>query len=210
MIPMVIPMFSKTWNVEHGQDADADEHAELVPGQLGRPPDPPEDHGQQSRARRAADEAQLLPHHREDEVGVLLGHEAQPGLGALEQALAAELAGADGRLGLLLVVAAPVGVQLGVGEVGQPVLLVVGQDVAVQDRRRSPMIPISSRTAKCRGRAPATKTIANDHDAEDQHRAQVGLQHDQGHRHGRDAEDGGQARAVDVLLLQGEEGRQRR
>ena len=47
------------------------------------------------------------PRHREDEVGVLLGHETRSGLGAVEQSLAEQPAVADGDPGLLNVAARP-------------------------------------------------------------------------------------------------------
>ena len=51
------------------------------------------------------DQAELLAGHGEDEVGVLLGHEAGPGLRAVEQTLAEDPAVADRDPRLLGVVA---------------------------------------------------------------------------------------------------------
>ena len=45
--------------------------------------------------------AELLTRHREDEVGLLLGHEPRAGLRAVEEALAPQAAVADGDAGLL-------------------------------------------------------------------------------------------------------------
>ena len=65
------------------------QRAEVVAGELGGPPDPPARSPRRGRARAAEpDEAELLADRGEDEVGLLLGHEAELGLGALEEALA--------------------------------------------------------------------------------------------------------------------------
>ena len=74
---------------------------------------------------RGADQAELLPRDREDEVGVLLGHEAGLGLRAVEQALAEDAAVADRDPGLGGVVAGAARVEVGVGERHEPVELVV-------------------------------------------------------------------------------------
>lgn len=63
-----------------------------------------EDEEQQQHACRT-DETLLLAHGAEDEVGVLLGHELQLGLRAVEEAFAFESARADGYLALMNVVA---------------------------------------------------------------------------------------------------------
>ena len=74
MMPIVMPMFSKTWNANIAEHADRQERAEEVGGQQGDPPEPPHEQRVEHEQRGAADEAELLPHHGEDEVGVLLGH----------------------------------------------------------------------------------------------------------------------------------------
>ena len=71
-----------------------------------------------------ADEAELLAGDREDEVGLLLGDELAVGLGALEEPLAGQTAGADRDPGLVDVVAAPRGSSVRVGERREPVDLV--------------------------------------------------------------------------------------
>ena len=59
-------------------------------------------HAEQRDQHAGADQAELLPGDGEDEVGVLLGHEAGPGLRAVEEALAEEAAVADRDAGLLV------------------------------------------------------------------------------------------------------------
>ena len=104
MMPIVMPMFSNIWNASIAS----------TPTHTSTP--------KKSRASRAvrhvrhitiansaeqhdrADEAELLPHRREDEVGVLLGHEAALGLRAVLETLAGEPPVGDGLLRLLLVV----------------------------------------------------------------------------------------------------------
>ena len=87
MMPIVIPTFSNTWNT----------NIDRTPTQISVPSGSRASWAVRqirqamidSRAeqRAGADEAELLPHRREDEVGVLLGHDVEPGLGALEQAV---------------------------------------------------------------------------------------------------------------------------
>src|SRR4029077_9349687 len=77
---------------------------ELVTGQLRRPPDAPDDDAEQRQQRARPRETELLTDRGEDEVGVLLGHIAEPGLTALEQALAEGSARADRRIRLVDVV----------------------------------------------------------------------------------------------------------
>ena len=92
MMPIVIPMFSKTWNAKIAEHADREQRAEEIGRQQRGPPEPPHQQPVEPDQRRAADEAELLTHHREDEVGVLLGHVAEVGLAALEQPVAREAA----------------------------------------------------------------------------------------------------------------------
>ena len=74
-----------------------------------------------------ADQAELLAGHGEDEVGVLLGHEAGARLRAVEEPLAEQPAVADRDPGLLDVVAGTARVEVGVGEGEEPVDLVLLQ-----------------------------------------------------------------------------------
>src|SRR5581483_2234430 len=67
-------------------------------------PHPPGHDAEQREQRARAGEAELLAYRGEDEVGVLLGHVAEPGLAALEQPLAERAACADRSLRLVDVV----------------------------------------------------------------------------------------------------------
>ena len=104
MIPSVMPMFSKIWNanIASTPTARACRRSRTTAARCAR--------GARRAARRArctsraADEAELLPHHGEDEVGVLLGHVRVLRQRAVEQARAAEAAGDDRGLRLLEVV----------------------------------------------------------------------------------------------------------
>ena len=62
--------------------ADAHERAEEVAGEPGCSPGAPHHDREEAEQDHRAEEAELLPHRREDEVGVLLGDEAALGLGA--------------------------------------------------------------------------------------------------------------------------------
>src|SRR6476661_5871589 len=86
MMPIVIPMFSNIWNAK----IPSTPTARSVPKKS-------EDNDQ----RRTPEEAELLPHHREDEVGVLLGHVREIRLATLEQSFACEAAVDDRDLRLL-------------------------------------------------------------------------------------------------------------
>ena len=59
---------------------------------------------------QASEEAPFLAHGAEDEVGLLLRHEVCFGDGAVEEPFAEQAAGADGNLGLVDIVAHPLGV----------------------------------------------------------------------------------------------------
>ena len=81
MIPIVIPMFSKIWNMNIASTPTHDERPEEVAGQLRGSPDAPRRCTANSASSvAAADEAELLADRGEDEVGVLLGHVAELGL----------------------------------------------------------------------------------------------------------------------------------
>ncbi len=113
---------------------------------------------------RAADEAPLLGEHREDEVGVLLGQEVELVLRAVQVALAAEHARADGDLRLDDVVAGAERVGLRIEE-GQQALLLVRLEVAPElaARRRRRRAPRRRRARITRSRSPATsRTLDRD------------------------------------------------
>src|SRR5262245_14815946 len=128
MMPIVMPTFWNTWNTS----MDSTPMHMSVPSrslaiwavrQMRMAMSAQAEHGGRP------DEAHLLPQRGEDEVGVLLRHEAEPGLGALEQPLAGCPARGDRRLGLGQV---PVGgrdraVRGLRDETRQPVALVLGQ-----------------------------------------------------------------------------------
>src|SRR5690606_9878992 len=114
-----------------------DDGAVQVGGVAGDAAGAPEDDAEQAYDQRAADEAEFLPGDGEDEVGLLLGHELAGGLGAVEEAGAGQSAGADGDAGLVGVVADACGVELGVGEGGEPVDLVLVEDAELPDGDRA-------------------------------------------------------------------------
>ena len=88
MIPIVMPMFSKIWNANIASTPTHTSVPKKSRRQQGGSPGPPHQRSRTGASSgAAADEAELLTHHGEDEVGVLLGHVPQLGLGALEQAL---------------------------------------------------------------------------------------------------------------------------
>src|SRR5262245_12786912 len=76
---------------EHREHADCDERSEEVGRQQGYSPEAPRQERVEQQQRRAADEAEVLPHRREDEVGVLLGNEAVLRLHATAEAGAVEV-----------------------------------------------------------------------------------------------------------------------
>src|SRR5262249_31785252 len=67
----------------------------------GCSPGAPHEQREEREEQRTADEAELLPHDREDEVGVLRGHVAQVRERAVEQTGALEAAVADRLLRLV-------------------------------------------------------------------------------------------------------------
>ena len=116
----------------------------------------PQHRPEQGQQQRGAEQPELLPRDGEDEVGLLLGDEAPGGLGALEQALAEQPAGADGDARLVGVVADAARVELGVGEGGEPVDLVVVEHADLHRRRRRRATPATSSPPIQRGGAPDT------------------------------------------------------
>ena len=138
MMPIVIPTFSKIWNISMAStpthtSMPNSSRASCAVRQMRQTM------MQNSASSVAgADEAELLAHRGEDEVGVLLGHVAEPGLAALEQSLAERAAGADRGLRLVDVVLRlrECGVVLGRHVLGQersePRRLVLLQHAGVQ------------------------------------------------------------------------------
>ena len=179
-------MFWKAWKPEPAGDAGGRDPAEEVAGLGGDRERAPDDDGQQQDQDARADQAELLAGDGEDEVGVLLGDEAGPGLRALEQSLAEQAAVADRDARLLDVVAGAARVERRVDE-GEEAVDLVGLEHAHRHRRDGADDRAEAQPAEPARPAPATartpKTVAD----EDQHRAEVGLQQDQ---HGGDAGDG--------------------
>ena len=125
MIPMFIPTFSNTENIEQREDPRAEEAPERVLGRLGGSDHPPGQDAVEHEQDAGADEPELLPHRREDEVGLLLGDVGQVGLGPLEQTPAEDAAVGDRRLGLVDVVRDVLAGAVGGDEAGEPLDLVV-------------------------------------------------------------------------------------
>ena len=134
-----------------------------------------------------AEQAELLAGDGEHEVGLLLGHEAGPGLRAVEQSLAEQAAVADRDPGLLDVVAGAARVERGVDE-GQEAIDLVGLQHAGGHRgdgRRRRRPPTSTTSQRRRGTGDGQH--AEDGGAQDEHGAQVGLQRGSAtRRHGGD------------------------
>src|ERR1051326_5341023 len=84
---------------------------------------------------QAADEAEFLRDHREDEIGLLLGQKAQMGLGPEQEPLAEEPPGAERDLRLGDVIARPERILLRVEKGIEAGLLVIAQE-APGDRGR--------------------------------------------------------------------------
>src|ERR1700737_1512942 len=92
MMPIVMPTFSNTWNTSM-----ASPPTQIRVPPRRRPPAPPPPHEQeQAEQHGRADQPEVLAHRGEDEVGVLLRHVRQVGLGPPEQTLARHPARADG------------------------------------------------------------------------------------------------------------------
>ena len=87
MIPIVIPMFSKTWKTIMARTPT---HIRVPRRSLDRhgcSPGPPHHDDEEQEQQARAEQAELLAHRGEDEVGALLGHYRQVGLGTLADAL---------------------------------------------------------------------------------------------------------------------------
>src|ERR1043166_6052158 len=127
-----------------GDRHDVDRHADVLEQVGEEEPQQPEDHQAGERVARPArdaehhqeepeeerqraddaDEAELLSHHREDEVGVLLRKEREPLLGPVEEAVPEPAARADRHLRLDRLVAGVDRIALRVHESDQAFLLV--------------------------------------------------------------------------------------
>ena len=95
MMPIVMPTFSKTWIANIASTPIATSVPKKSDDKQRDAPEPPREQRVEREQRRAADEAEVLPHRGEDEVGVLLGHEAVLRLQALAEAGAGEAARRD-------------------------------------------------------------------------------------------------------------------
>ena len=171
-------MFSKDWKANQAMIP----AATIVPyssrGLAGDAAGAPQHDAEQQDDQARADEAQLLTRDGEDEVGLLLGHELAGGLGAVEEALAAEAAGADGDAGLVGVVADARRVERRVGEGGEAVDLVLVEDAELPDRHARPPRPAVIRPTIQRLEAPEASSTPSTMHADHHHRAEVRHQHD--------------------------------
>src|SRR5574338_790212 len=82
------------------EDAEHDKTAEGISSASRDPDERGEEQDEKSQGHEHANEAQLLSHHRKDEVGMLLGKERESFLRPLGQARPEPAAGTDRRLGL--------------------------------------------------------------------------------------------------------------
>ena len=74
MMPIVMPMFSNTWNAKIASTPTASSVPKKSDDSSAVRQSRHDQHAVEADQRRAAEEAELLAHHGEDEVGVLLGH----------------------------------------------------------------------------------------------------------------------------------------
>ena len=125
--PQVHPDVLHDLHRQPGRDADGDQPPEGVLGPRRHDEHPPHDERQQQEQPGGADEAELLPRHREDEVVELVGHVAALGALAAHETLAPHPAGADRQAHHPGLVAAALRVGRRVGERRQPVALVVAE-----------------------------------------------------------------------------------
>ena len=92
--PITAPMLMTAWLVIHVVTPDGHQAAEAVRGPDGRPVPVPGEGEEQAHDAHRADQAELLPHHREDEVGVGV-RQGAPLLPPAAEAEAEEVAGAE-------------------------------------------------------------------------------------------------------------------
>src|SRR5829696_412010 len=137
MMPTVMPMLTKAWKASM-DTTPAASRAPKGPSKGGDPKAAPEQQPEQGEQGHGAGEAELLADHGEDEVGLLLGHVLEVGLGAAQVALAPDPARADGDQGLPRVVGETSSTVVGarVDERGQALLLVLAQDVELEHADR--------------------------------------------------------------------------
>ena len=120
----VIPTFSKTCVKNRARMPNT---TRLAKGSVARRAIRQHDQEQREeepQRHQHAEEPEFLPHHGEDEVGVLRREEGEPLLRALREPVAEPAAGADRHPGLDRVVPGGPGVDLGIEECEEPVLLV--------------------------------------------------------------------------------------
>ena len=172
---------------EHRQDADADERAELVAGQLGGAPDPPDD-DRAAGARRVP--APMKPSSSPTAVKMksvcCSGTMSRRVWVPLNRPWPAEAARRRWRscdcsrlysappLGALLV--------LRLEERREPALLELLEHAGAEDHRRRRRSRRAVSTAMWRAWAPPTSSMPIDDGDEHQRGAEVGLEHDQRHR----------------------------
>ena len=125
------------------------------------------------RSADRADEAEFLGERGEDEVGVLLGQEVQPRLGALHEAAPREAARAHGDLGLGDVVAGAQRVGVGIEE-GEDAAELVVLDAAASRCRATSMTAVTRPTALAMRGGEVPEADAG----EEHHRAGAGKQQD--------------------------------
>ncbi len=113
--------------------ANDDQPPGLRLGEQNQPPHAPEHDRVEQQYDDRAEQTPLLAEGGEDEVGLGFGQEAQVGLGALQPALPARAARADGDQRLVEVVADSARVDLGIEQHEHAVLLVVREHVGVPD-----------------------------------------------------------------------------
>ena len=136
MMPIVIPAFWKTLKAMKAKRPVQIRRPKVSRATTAGVQHPPGDHAEEGEHADGADEAELLGHGGEDEVGLLLGHVAEIRLRPVPDARAEEAARADGVLGLLRVVDGRLHVGVGavrvrVQERRQPGDLVVVQQAAL-------------------------------------------------------------------------------
>ena len=116
MIPIVIPMLTKTWKVNMAAMPRATRAPNRSRAVGGDHQQSPNDHQEGGDHEDPADESQLFADRGEDEVGALLGDILEVGLLTLEETFAGELARAHRKLALTHVPTDPGRVELWVDQ----------------------------------------------------------------------------------------------
>ena len=138
-----------------------------------------------------SDEAELLPRHREDEVGLLEGDEAALGLAPGEEALPREAARADGDAHLPGLVADALRVERRVEEGLEPVALVGREQRRRESRDRDAATPSDDHADRPRPRRARRRDDDDRHRDEHERRAEVGLgEHEHDGYAGHDPREG--------------------